>query len=117
MKAIFSWNKTVPQIISGVGINKAFNKAMAETSARYMNPFVPMKSGILSQDYTTSADALKGYVTYTSPYAHRQYNGTDFNFSKEHHPLATHHWDKAMLIAKGTQLSIEANKIRKRFSK
>lgn len=69
---------------------------LAETCARHMMPYVPMDTGVLSQTYTT--DPFK--VTYTSIYAHYQYEGTNFNFSKEQHPLATSHWDKAMIVAK-----------------
>lgn len=115
-KSVFKWNKTQNQLINSLGINKPFEIATAETCARYMNPYIPMKDGFLSQIYETCADGLGGYVKYMSPYAHKQYNGTDFNFSKEMHPLATHHWDKAMMLSKGTQLVSEISQLRKRFT-
>lgn len=112
----FKWNKTQNQLIDSLGINKPFEIALAETSARYMNPFVPMRDGNLSQIYETGADGLGGFVRYVSPYAHYQYNGVSFNFSKEMHPLATDHWDKYMMLAKGGQLTMEMSQLRKRFA-
>lgn len=84
--------------------------ALAESAARYMNPFVPFKMGNLSQTYTTKPFR----VTYLMPYAHRQYTGDDFNFNKEHHPNATAHWDRAMMRANGAQFVQEAEQIIKR---
>jgi len=116
-KSGFQWNKSVPRLINDLGFNAPFNIAVAESAGRYMNPFVPMQTGILSQTYDTGADLLGGYVRYTQPYAHYQYNGVGFNFSHEQHPLATHHWDKAMMLSKGDQFTREVNRLRKRFSK
>lgn len=113
----FSWDKSVNRIVDDLGFNKPMNLALAETSARYMNPFVPMRDGFLSQTYTTGVDDLGGYVDYTMPYARKQYNGKGFNFSKEMHPLATDHWDKYMMVVKGDQLIAEADRIRKRYAR
>lgn len=112
----FVWLKTLPQISSGLGFNKAFNIYQAQALERYMNPFVPMQTGILSQTTSISADSLAGYVTYSSIYAHYQYNGTGFNFSTEQHPLATSHWDKAMVTMNGFQYARELDSARKRFT-
>lgn len=112
----FVWNKTLPQITMGLGFNKAFNIYQAQSLERYMNPFVPMQTGILSQTTSISADSLAGYVTYNSVYASRQYHGTGFNFSTEQHPLATSEWDKAMITLKGVQYVQELGLARKRFS-
>lgn len=112
----FAWNKTLPQITDGLGFNRAFNFYQAQALERYMNPFVPMQTGILSQDTSISADSVAGYVKYNSVYADYQYNGTGFNFSKEQHPLATSHWDKAMVTMNGFQYARELDNARKRFS-
>lgn len=79
---------------------------MAETVLRYMTPYVPMDSGMLSQNVTTEPFKL----TYNVPYAKYQFNGNGFNFSKEKHPLATAHWDKATQNAKSTQIAKEVTK-------
>jgi len=112
----FKWNKTLPQITRGLGFTKAFNIYQAQALERYMNPFVPMNTGILSQTTNISADSLAGYVTYNSVYANRQYHGTGFNFSTEQHPLATSEWDKAMVTMNGFQYARELDNARKRFS-
>jgi hypothetical protein len=82
-----------------------------------MNPFVPMDSGVLSQTYETGHDAFGGFVKYVSPYAHYQFNGIGFNFSKKYHSLATSHWDKAMMTVYENQLANDLNTLRKRFVK
>ena len=117
MEITFKWNKSESKIINDVGINQKFNLFMAQECMRLMNPFVPMDTGVLSQTVETKADSKRGIVHYTVPYAHRQYNGTSFNFSKEKHPLATHHWDKAMLTAKKTQLIKTLEKYREGLAK
>lgn len=109
----FKWLKPKSQIINDLGINRFSDILIAETAARYMNPYVPMDTGMLSGNYETGADTISGFVIYNSPYAHYQYNGEGFNFSTEMHPLATDHWDKAMMIANGIQFINEVDKIRK----
>ena len=117
MKTSFRWNKSQNKIINDVGINQKLNLFMAQECMRLMNPFVPMDTGALSQTVETKADSKRGIVHYLVPYAHRQYTGELFNFSKEKHPLATHHWDKAMLIAKRTQLIKTIDKYREGLAK
>ena len=69
----------------------------------YCSPYVPMDTGMLDQ----TVDITPEYVHYKVPYAHRIYEGDGLNFSTDKHPLATAHWDKAMAVAKGQQLSDE----------
>ena len=114
-KSEFKWEKPQSQIKKDLGFNDSAELMLAETSARYMNKYVPFRDGFLSQNYETGVDGEGGFVKYTSPYAHRQYNGTDFNFSKEQHPLATDHWDEYMMISDRIPLTIEADLIRRRF--
>lgn len=97
--------------------------------AKMMDPYVPMQEGVLSQSTEITSQSVK----YTQPYAHYQYEGAVYgpnipiteggeivgffsppgqkkyptgaslNYSKEMHPLASSHWDKAMLAAKGDE--------------
>ena len=92
-----------------------------------MTPYVPFDTGTLSQD----VDITKDYVRYKQPYAHYMYEGIVYgpsipiikdgvvvgfysrpgvkktptgeyiNYDKSHHPLATSHWDKAMMESEG----------------
>lgn len=87
----------------------------------YMSPFVPMDSGALDQ----TVDITPECVHYKSPYAHFQWNGKvfvddrgstwarrseskhqinkDLQYSKDQHPLASSHWEKAMMTSKGDE--------------
>ena len=94
--------------IDGLDVNKILRKYknntlgifVAETCARYMNPYVPMVSGMLSQNYVTAP----WKVTYTQPYAHRQYTA-GWEHNKEQHPLAVSYWDRAAQNAKSGQIA------------
>lgn len=116
-KTEFKWNKTERQVVRDLGFSPQAELMLAETSARYMNKYVPFKDGFLSQNYETGVDAVSGFVKYNQPYAHYQYNGIGFNFTTDYHPLATHHWDKQMMISDRIPLTIEADIIRKRFAR
>lgn len=72
-----------------------------EEAARQMNPYVPYDQGPLSKNYVVTTK----YIEYQMPYAHRQFNGDWFNFSKDMHPLATAHWDQAMMAARKDRLA------------
>ena len=117
------WNKSQAQLINDLGITRQLNLFIAQTAAKLMNPYVPMDSGALSQNYRIEATEKENKIIYSSPYAHYQYygelmlakngstwakrgerkyySGRRLNYSKQMHPLATDHWDKAMMNAKG----------------
>lgn len=95
--------------------------------AKFLNPYVPMDEGILSQNLTITPD----YVQYNVPYAHYMYEGVvygpnipieengvivgywskpgvakhptgkNINYSHEKHSLASRHWDKKAMDDKG----------------
>ena len=67
----------------------------------YCDPYVPFRTGNLSQDVTVTADG----VTYNRSYAKYPYNGDGMDFNIDIHPLATSKWDRAMAAAKGQQLA------------
>lgn len=67
----------------------------------YCDPYVPMDTGALSQTVNITED----YVHYKVPYAHRVHEGNGMHFSTDKHPLATSHWEKAAMTAKGQQLA------------
>lgn len=88
--------KTIQRII-GDGV-----KVYANTRLHaYCSPYVPMDTGYLDQ----TVDITKDYVHYKAPYAHKMWDGEGLNFSKDKHPLATSHWEKAMAASKGQQLA------------
>ena len=63
----------------------------AETIQRYMNQFVPWRTGALSQTFTIKQSEPYG-IEYTQPYAHRMYYGDNFSFDKEQHLQAQSRW-------------------------
>lgn len=85
--------------------SQTFRRIFDDTTMEYIHTrlhafcstFVPMDTGTLDQTVNITSD----YVEYKVPYAHYQYEGDNFNFSKEKHPLASAHWEKAMMQAKG----------------
>lgn len=78
--------------------------------AKMNNDYVPFLEGPLSQTVQVFPD----YIKYIQPYANYQYNGVNFNFTKDFHPKATHHWDKAMLLEKGDSFTSQVNAILRR---
>lgn len=133
----FEWHKSNAQMLNDLGLTRQLNAFMAQSAARLMFPFVPMESGLLGQNYTI--DSKEGKIIYNSPYAHYQYygelmlapNGSSWarrgekkhyagrplQYSKQMHPLATDHWDKAMMNAKKDVLVKEVSDMRKRLAK
>ena len=84
---------------------------LASTCARYMDEYVPMDTGMLAQNFVVTPFQ----VEYTQPYAHYQFNGTHFNFSRDKHPLATAHWDEATSKAHGNQIAKEVTEYLRRL--
>ena len=106
---------------------------LANEAKRLMNPYVPFKNGVLSQNVRTYVERGHGVIHYLSPYAHYQYEGEVYGpnypvyrdgelagfFSPPHktttgqqlsysgfrHPLATSHWDRAMWTARRGDLT------------
>lgn len=66
----------------------------------YMSPYVPMETGMLDE----TVDITPKCVHYKVVYAHRQWDGKNFHFSKDQHPLATAHWEEAAMAAKKDDL-------------
>lgn len=110
-------------------LNLSINNALA----RYCDPYVPFLNNPLSK----TIDVTPEGVTYTQPYARYQYYGEVYgpnipikqngivvgwfsppgkpkhptgrriNYTKDFHPLATHHWDEAMMRDRGEQFCNE----------
>lgn len=111
--------------------------------AKELNPYVPMQTGTLAQTVIITPK----YVEYTQPYAHYQYTGLVYgpnipikengvitgwfsipgqkkhptgaaiHYSTELHPLATHHWEKAMMRDRAAEFTKEVERIIKWYLK
>lgn len=107
--------------------------------ARYMDPYVPMDTGALAS--SGLANVTEDYVEYIAPYVHYMYEGivygpnipitqdgvivgwfsppnqpkhptgASIQYSTEKHPLATHHWDEAMMANRGEDFTAEVTRI------
>lgn len=109
--------------ISGIPQDTELFTELHNTLAKYMEPYVPMREGMLAHNIEVTPE----HVRYASKYAHYQYTGIVYGpnipimqdgmivgwfsqpgitkhptgaaltYNPELHPLATHHWDQAML--------------------
>lgn len=133
MKMKFKWNDLPDRIAEKKLGGKQGMLFLAATAARLMDPYVPADNLVLAQNIRITADDDDcGHVTYNSPYAHYQYMGEVYGpsyplvdggeimgfyspphktptggklkYNKFRHPLATDHWDKAMMTARKEDL-------------
>lgn len=81
--------------------------------AKMCDPYVPFLEGPLSQ----TVEVMPQYVRYIQPYAHYQYTGDDFNFTKDYHPLASARWDQAMLRDQRDAFELQVKEILVRRAK
>ena len=130
--AEFQWNGALDVIAKEKAGGREGMEFLASEAERLMDPYVPADSLMLAQNVRISADEEKGSVTYQSPYAHYQYGGEVYGpnypimddrevmgwysppfktptgqklqYSTFRHPLATSHWDRAMLTARTQDL-------------
>ena len=111
---------------------RKINLWFANTCRRFMDPYVPADNLILAQNVTLDATEDYGTVTYNSPYAHYQWQGEKYgpsypiteggevmgfwsppikyptgehlHYGTYRHPLATDHWNEAMMAARKDDL-------------
>jgi hypothetical protein len=126
-KIVFSWNKKEKTIIEETVFAGDENKTllfMANQARTFMAPYVPELNHMLVKAVNLSVEGGQGIVHYVVPYARYQWGGKlmvssitgsswshgeskvltnkDLNYTK---PLATSHWDQAMRIARGDDLT------------
>ena len=90
---------------------------------RYMFPYIPFRTGLMAslmdmpeEGVNISPDmamtlALENIqsnphnvIHFRVPYANRQYEGTDFNFNRDLHPLAQSRWAQVAADLHGEQI-------------
>ena len=136
MRVEFEWKKRPSQIAKEI-INSDVQLFMANEAKRLMDPYVPARNMMLSENVSIYTEDDQGIVEYRSPYAHYQYKGVLYvssitgsafassgeykvptskklEYSKFRHPLATSQWDKAMVTAKGDDLTAAVQSFVKR---
>ena len=92
---------------------------------RYMFPYIPFRTGLMASLMALSEngntvnihpdDAMniglenikndpENVIRFRAPYANRQYEGDNFNFTRDHHPLAQARWGEVAADLHGEQI-------------
>lgn len=105
--------KPISEIELDLGIepNGPVQAFFTQLCAIHMDKYVPFDTGALAEtvviDGNVTSNVSESYITYTQPYAHRIYEGDDFDFQTDKHELATSHWDKQMVTAEISEIEEE----------
>lgn len=133
MDVDFKWNKPVVQITREATGGDRTLLFMANEAKRLMDPYVPALNMVLSQNIRTYIEGDCGIVHYLSPYAGYQHEGIlmvsritgspwarhgeskvvtgkSLKHNKSRHTLATSEWEKAMMVAHGTEYAASIQK-------
>lgn len=124
MKIGFQWNKRPDQICNDTVGRNDVQLFYANEAKRFMTPYVPANNLFLAEkNVRVYTERGRGIVHYLSPYARFQFGGVvmvgtesnnpwarygerkvetgkKLNYNTFRHPLATSHWDKAMMAAR-----------------
>lgn len=97
----------VAKKIDKICTNREVGIFLATTCARYMDQYLPFRTGNLSKH-----DRIDEFqVTYETDYAKKVYEADGITIHTENgHPNATDHWDKAMLVSHENQIAKEVTK-------
>ena len=90
----------VTKILRGMKSKEMHRYALGEWY-RIMFPYIPYKTGALSQTIDIQNDGIHFDV----PYSKYVYFGDGWNFNKTVHPLAQAHWGRVALDLHGKQLA------------
>ena len=128
----------IQTVFAGLNDDAEIKLLVHNAFAKELNPYVPMQTGVLSQTpiitdkgvtytqpyahyqytgivYGPNIPVIEnGTVTgWFSPpgKGSKHPTGRQINYSTELHPLATHHWDEAMMRDRGSEFTKEVEKI------
>lgn len=104
--------KKLGEDIQRLSEDETAGNQLAILARNLMDEYVPFDTGRLAS--TVKIEPWK--LTYSREGLLRNYkgvtgSGTIINYTKEHHPNATHHWDDAMLTNKGEQFREQSAQI------
>ena len=90
----------------------SIQKFIDNTVVRHMDPYVPMRTGILAKSVILGSRMGSGELVYIAPYSRKVYlgekkDGTKMKFSKSRHPKATEKWAEHMKAARMPQIERE----------
>ena len=98
----------------------SIQKFIDNTVVRHMNPYVPMRNGILAKSVILGSRMGSGELVYIAPYSRKVYlgekkDGTKMKFSKSRHPKATEKWAEHMKAARMPQIEREVRDYSRRL--
>lgn len=103
----------VAKKIDNICTNREVGLFLATTCARYMDQYLPFRSGTLAKQVVTN---IPFQVTYETDYAKRVYKAEGITIHTENgHPNATDHWDQAMLVSHENQIAKEVTRFIERL--
>lgn len=79
------------KVVRELAKDRALGSFMSSEAMRGMDPYVPYRDGGLSESATSSKPF---FVTYSTPYANRVYQGIGMRIHQDKHPKAASKWDK-----------------------
>lgn len=90
----------------------SIQKFIDNTVVRHLNPYTPMRNGILAKSVILGSRMGSGELVYIAPYSRKVYrgvkkDGTKMKFSKSRHPKATEKWAEHMKAERMPQIERE----------
>lgn len=93
----------------------AIQKFIDNTVVRHMNPYVPMRTGILAKSVVLGSRMGSGELVYVAPYSRKVYYNENMRFSKSRHRKATAKWFERMKAECKAQIEREVQDYARRL--
>ena len=93
----------------------SIQKFIDNTVVRHMNPYVPMRTGILAKSVILGSRMGSGELVFVAPYSRRAYYSVNMRFSKSRHRLAQAKWAEGMKAARMPQIEREVRDYSRRL--
>ena len=93
----------------------SIQKFIDNTVVRHMNPYVPMKNGILAKSVIIGSRMGSGELVFVAPYSHKLFYSENMRFSKSRHRLAQARWVEGMKAARMPQIEREVRDYSRRL--
>lgn len=116
--AIIQWNDGAQRMQRRYS---AIQKFIDNTVVRHMNPYIPMRTGILAKSVILGSRMGSGELVFIAPYSRKVYlgvraDGTQMRFSKSRHRKATAKWFEQMKAERLPQIEREVQNFARRQS-
>ena len=93
----------------------SIQKFIDNTVVRYMNPYIPMRTGILAKSVILGSRMGSGELVFVAPYSRKVYYSENMRFSKSRHRLAQAKWVEGMKAARMPQIEREIKNYTRRL--